>query len=186
MAGIEIQEPSDSVKVPDLEVQGARMLGNVIAHLHMRIKNSTEVFNKRRTFDFNIIKDEGEMFKVLVVSSRRCDEELCLSGFIISLLATIHVCNSFTQHSSLNNAQAESPGRFGSKVRNNWTSSAYMWYWMECLRITWPIVWDYIHKYTYLAHPFGYFTLLILSKNYEFGTRPGVDSYSHHFGAIDK
>ena len=42
-----------------------------------------------------------------------------LSGFIISLLATIHVCNSFTQHCSLNNAQAESPGRFGSKVRNN-------------------------------------------------------------------
>ena len=77
MAGIEIQEPSDSVKVPDLEVQGARKLGNVIAHLHMRIKNSTEVFNKRRTFDFNIIKDEGEMFKVLIVSSRRCDEELC-------------------------------------------------------------------------------------------------------------
>ena len=29
MAGIEIQEPSDSVKVPDLEVQGARKLGNV-------------------------------------------------------------------------------------------------------------------------------------------------------------
>ena len=28
MAGIEIQEPSDSVKVPDLEVQGARKLGN--------------------------------------------------------------------------------------------------------------------------------------------------------------
>ena len=77
MAGIEIQEPSDSVKVPDLEVQGARKLGNVIAHLHMRIKNSTEVFNKRRTFDFNIIKYEGEMFKVLIVSSRRCDEELC-------------------------------------------------------------------------------------------------------------
>ena len=46
MAGIEIQEPSDSVKVPDLEVQGARKLGNVIAHLH-------------------------------IVSSRRCDEELC-------------------------------------------------------------------------------------------------------------
>ena len=77
MAEIEIQEPSDSVKVPDLEVQGARKLGNVIAHLHMRVKNSTKVFNKRRAFDFNIIKDEGEMFKVLIVSSRRCDEELC-------------------------------------------------------------------------------------------------------------
>ena len=50
MAGIEIQEPSDSVKVPDLEVQGARKLGNVIAHLHMRVKNSTKVFNKRRDF----------------------------------------------------------------------------------------------------------------------------------------
>ena len=49
MAGIEIQEPSDYVKVSDLEVQGARKLGNVISHLHMRIKNSTEVFNKRRT-----------------------------------------------------------------------------------------------------------------------------------------
>ena len=60
-----------------LEVQGARKMGNVIAHLHMRVKNSTKVFNKRRAFDFNIIKDEGEMFKVLIVSSRRCDEKLC-------------------------------------------------------------------------------------------------------------
>ena len=76
MAVIKIQEPSDSVKVPDLEVQGVRKLGNVIAHLHIRVKNSTKVFNKRRAFDFDIIKDESEMFKVLIVSSRRCDEEL--------------------------------------------------------------------------------------------------------------
>ena len=47
MAGIEIQEPSDSVKVPDLEVQGARKLGNVIAHLHMRIKNSIYHINEK-------------------------------------------------------------------------------------------------------------------------------------------
>ena len=44
MAGIEIQEPSDSVKVPDLEVQGARKLGNVIAHLHMRVKKQHQGF----------------------------------------------------------------------------------------------------------------------------------------------
>ena len=127
MEGIEIQEPSDSVRVPDLEVQGARKLGNVIAHLHIRVKNSTKVFNKRRAFDFNIIKDEGEMFKVPIVSSRRCERTLFYQGSSSAcLIATIHVCNSFTQHSSLNNVQAESPGRFGSKVMNNWTSSAYM------------------------------------------------------------
>ena len=51
----------------------------------------------------------------------------------------------------------------------------------------------YLHKYTYLAHPFvDFFALLILQKLriyckwFLFGTTDGVDSYSRHFEAINE
>ena len=48
------------------------------------------------------------------------------------------------------------------------------------------------HTYTYFAHPIDFFALTILKKNriyqirFLFGMRPGVDSYSRHFGTINK
>ena len=48
------------------------------------------------------------------------------------------------------------------------------------------------HTYMYFAHPIDFFALPILKKirNYQvwflFGIRPGVDSYSRHFGTINK
>ena len=52
---------------------------------------------------------------------------------------------------------------------------------------------SYLHTYTHFAHPIDFFCL----KNFEkkrriyqvrflFGMRPGVDSYSRHFGTINK
>ena len=44
----------------------------------------------------------------------------------------------------------------------------------------------------YLAHPFDFFALPILQKLqmycilFLFGTNPGVDSYSRHFGAFNE
>ena len=51
---------------------------------------------------------------------------------------------------------------------------------------------SHLHKYTYLAHPIDFFALPILQKLriyhvwFLFGATPGVDSYSRHFGAINK
>ena len=49
------------------------------------------------------------------------------------------------------------------------------------------------HIYTYFAHPIDCFALPILKKNIQiyqvrflFGMSPGVDSYSRHFGTINK
>ena len=48
------------------------------------------------------------------------------------------------------------------------------------------------HTYTYFAHPIGFFALPILKKiriyqiRFLFGMSPGVDSYSRHFGTINK
>ena len=48
------------------------------------------------------------------------------------------------------------------------------------------------HTYTYLAHPIDFFALSILKKMrfyqvwFLFGMIPGVDSYSRHFGTINK
>ena len=49
------------------------------------------------------------------------------------------------------------------------------------------------HTYTYFAHPIDFFALTILEKNkriyqiwFLFGMSPGVDSYSRHFGTINK
>ena len=48
------------------------------------------------------------------------------------------------------------------------------------------------HTYTYLAHPIEFFALPILKKIriyqvwFLFGMSPGVDSYSRHFGTINK
>ena len=48
------------------------------------------------------------------------------------------------------------------------------------------------HTYTYFAHPIDFFALPILKKiqNYQvwflFGMSPGVDSYSRHFGTVNK
>ena len=49
------------------------------------------------------------------------------------------------------------------------------------------------HTYTYFAHPINFFALTILKKKnriyqvrFLFGMSPGVDSYSCHFGTINK
>ena len=49
------------------------------------------------------------------------------------------------------------------------------------------------HTYTYFAHPIDFFALPILKKKiriyqirFFFGMGPGVDSYSCHFGTINK
>ena len=49
------------------------------------------------------------------------------------------------------------------------------------------------HTYTYFTHPIGFFALPILKKKiriyqirFIFGMSPGVDSYSCHFGTINK
>ena len=48
------------------------------------------------------------------------------------------------------------------------------------------------HTYIYFAHPIDIFSLPILKKIriyqvwFLFGMRPGVDSYSHHFGTINR
>ena len=48
------------------------------------------------------------------------------------------------------------------------------------------------HTYTYFAHTIVFFASLILKKNINlsgtvfFGMNPGVDSYSRHFGTINK
>ena len=48
------------------------------------------------------------------------------------------------------------------------------------------------HTYTYFAHPIDFFRLTNFEKIriyqlwFLFGMSPGVDSYSHHFGAINK
>ena len=49
------------------------------------------------------------------------------------------------------------------------------------------------HTYTYFDHPFDFFALPILKKKnriyqirFLFGMIPGVDSYSRHFGTINK
>ena len=48
------------------------------------------------------------------------------------------------------------------------------------------------HTYTYFAYPIDFFALPILKKiriyqiRFLFGMNPGVDSYSHHFGTINK
>ena len=50
----------------------------------------------------------------------------------------------------------------------------------------------YIRAYMYFAHPIDFFALPILKKIriyqvwFLFGVIPGVDSYSHHFGTINK
>ena len=47
-------------------------------------------------------------------------------------------------------------------------------------------------KYTYFAHPIDFFAWPILQKIriyylwFVFGVTPGVDSFSHRFGSIDK
>ena len=43
VGGIEIKEPTDSVQVPNLEVQRTRQLSHMISHLHLAIKNDTKV-----------------------------------------------------------------------------------------------------------------------------------------------
>ena len=48
------------------------------------------------------------------------------------------------------------------------------------------------HSYTYFAHPIDFFALPTVKKIriyqvwFLFGVIPGVDSYSHHFGTINK
>ena len=48
------------------------------------------------------------------------------------------------------------------------------------------------HTYTYFAHPIDFFALPILKKiqiydvRFLFSMSPGVDSYSRHFGTINK
>ena len=48
------------------------------------------------------------------------------------------------------------------------------------------------HTYTYFAHPIDFFVLPILKKiriyqiRFLFGMSSGVDSYSRHFGTINK
>ena len=48
------------------------------------------------------------------------------------------------------------------------------------------------HIYTYFAHPIDFFALPVLKKiriyqvQFLFGMSPGVDSYSRHFGTINK
>ena len=48
------------------------------------------------------------------------------------------------------------------------------------------------HTYTHFAHPMDFFALLSLQKiriyqvRFLFGMSPGVDSYSRHFGTINK
>ena len=50
----------------------------------------------------------------------------------------------------------------------------------------------YIHIHTYFAHPIDFFALPILKEiricqvRFLFGMSPGVDSYSRHFGTINK
>ena len=50
----------------------------------------------------------------------------------------------------------------------------------------------HIHTYTYFAHPIDFFVLSILKKiriyqvRFLFGMSPDVDSYSRHFGTINK
>ena len=49
-----------------------------------------------------------------------------------------------------------------------------------------------LHTYTYFAHPIDFYAFPILQKLqicriwFLFGVTPGVDSYSRHFGAINK
>ena len=51
---------------------------------------------------------------------------------------------------------------------------------------------SHAHTYKYFAHPIDFFTLPILKKiriyqvRFLFGMSPGVDSYSRHFGTINK
>ena len=51
---------------------------------------------------------------------------------------------------------------------------------------------SHLHSYTYFAAPFDLFALPILQKLriyhvwFLFGVTPGVDSFSRHFGAINK
>lgn len=52
---VEIQKPSNSAEISDLEIQRARQLSDMITHLHLIIKNRTQVFNRRRRMDINII-----------------------------------------------------------------------------------------------------------------------------------
>ena len=48
------------------------------------------------------------------------------------------------------------------------------------------------HTYTYFAHPIDFFALPILKKiriyqiRFLFGMSPGVDSYSRHFGTVNR
>ena len=43
---------------------------------------------------------------------------------------------------------------------------------------------SHLHTYMYFAYPIEYFALPILKKN--FGVIQGVDSYSRHFGTLNK
>ena len=51
---------------------------------------------------------------------------------------------------------------------------------------------SHLQTYTYFAHPIDFFASSILQKLqiyhvwFLFGATPGVDSYSYHFGAINK
>ena len=52
---------------------------------------------------------------------------------------------------------------------------------------------SHLHTYTYFAHPIDFFALPILKKKkriyqvrFLFGMSPGVDSYSRHFGTINR
>ena len=52
---------------------------------------------------------------------------------------------------------------------------------------------SHLHTYVYFAHPIDFFALTILKKKiriyqvwFLFGMIPGVDSYSRHFGTINK
>ena len=55
-----------------------------------------------------------------------------------------------------------------------------------------PTCISHLHAYTYFAHPLDFFTLPSLQKLriyyvwFLFGMPPGVDSFSRHFGAINK
>ena len=51
---------------------------------------------------------------------------------------------------------------------------------------------SHLHTYTYFAHPIDFFALPMLQKIrinhvwFLFGVTPGVDSFSRHFGALNK
>ena len=90
VARIKVQESSDSTKIPDLEIQGARQLGNMLIHLHMAVKDSAQISNRARRVDLHIIKMERVMLQTLIIKLRGGDEKLSFFWIHHKLVVSEH------------------------------------------------------------------------------------------------